>query len=266
MDSLSTLLSVKSQLTTLGLAQGQAVFVHASMKAIGPMVGGARVIVEALLDQVGSEGLVAMPGFSTDAYWPEDIDATALSATEAGRVELAVPGFDVAKSPTSGMGVIAETFRTWPGTVRSTHPSTSVCLNGLDAEKLVARHSLDWAMGPETPFGALYHRPNSKILLMGVGWNRCTALHTAETFAETRRTKTRRFKTGRLDSPWAETQDVADDLGRLFPAVGAALEATGRVTNGKLGHADCKFADFKDLVDFASEWINQANLESGERH
>ncbi|MEL6172173.1 MAG: AAC(3) family N-acetyltransferase, partial [Pseudomonadota bacterium] len=100
-----------------------------------------------------------------------------------------------------------------------------------------------------------------KVLLMGVGWNRCTALHTAESFAETKRLKTRRFKS---DGKWIETSDVADDLGRLFPEVGAAFERKGNVTAGNLGQALCKVADFRKLIDFASTWINAANLESGD--
>ena len=61
-------------------------------------------------------------------------------------------------------------------------------------------------------------------LLIGVGWNRCSALHAAETIAEHKRTKTRRFKSGPRE-PWVEAPDVADDNDRLFPLVGAAWEA-----------------------------------------
>ena len=103
-----------------------------------------------------------------------------------------------------------------------------------------------------------------KIILMGVGWNRCSALHTAESLATHRRIKTRRFKNGSFNESWIETPDVADDMNRIFPAVGAAFENTGAVSSGTIGNAPCKLCDFRSLVEFASGWINRANKQSGD--
>ena len=193
----------------LGVRKGDGLFVHASMKAIGYVVGGPRTIVEALLEAVGDTGLIGMPGFSTDAYFPPDIDTSDLSPRQIGQIEDAVPGFDVLTSPTSGVGILPETFRTWPGTERSDHPVVSICLNGLQAKEFLGDHSLAWATGPQSPLGKLRDRLSMKLLLIGVGWDRCTALHTAETLADHRRTKTRRLKVGGVDGEWVES-------GRMF--------------------------------------------------
>ncbi|MFW8594263.1 aminoglycoside N(3)-acetyltransferase [Cribrihabitans neustonicus] len=258
--------SLARDLRALGVAQGDGLFVHASARAIGPVVGGARCIVEALLETIGPDGLLGMPAFSSDAYLPPHFDSETLSRGEIAAIELAVPGFDPLRSPASGMGIIAETFRTWPGTVRSSHPAVSICLHGKDAAAYAEPHSPAWATGPETPLGRLAHRRKMKILLIGVGWNRCSALHTAETLAQYRRTKLRRFKTGPGNAAWIETPDVADDLGRLFPAAGAAFEAAGQVGRGTLGHAECRICPYGALVDFASGWIGESNRISGARH
>ncbi|MFW8633704.1 aminoglycoside N(3)-acetyltransferase [Cribrihabitans pelagius] len=258
--------SLARDLRAMGISPGDGLFVHASARAIGPAAGGARSIIKALLDSVGQNGLVGMPAFSLDAYFPSHVEADTLSTGEIAAIERAVPGFDPLRSPASGMGIIAETFRTWPGTVRSGHPAVSVCLNGRDAQSYAAPHSLAWATGQETPLGRLAHRKNMKLLLIGVGWNRCSALHTAETLARYRRTKLRRFKTGPGSAEWIETPDVADDLGRLFPAAGAAFEATGQVASGTLGQAVCKICPLGALVAFASGWISDANRDSGDRH
>jgi aminoglycoside 3-N-acetyltransferase len=236
------------------------------MGAIGTVIGGPRVVVEALLEVLGCTGLLAMPGFSTDAYFPPDLNKSAMSSTEVYTVEAAVPGFDSLVSPTAGMGIIAETFRTWPGTERSEHPTVSICINGNDAKDYTAEHSLEWATGKQTPLGKLIERNNMKVLLIGVGWNRCSALHTAETLAETRRTKVRRFKHGGFDGPWMQTPDVADDMDRLFPSVGAAFEQSGAVQIGSIGKAESRLCSFAQLVEFARKEINRANLESGDRH
>ena len=258
--------SLQSDLKNLGIQKGDGVFVHSSMSALGPTVGGPRVVVEALLTSVGEAGLVGMPGFSTDAYFPDWVDREVLTEQQVLQIEAAVPGFDMQTSPALANGILAETFRTWPVTQRSDHPSVSVCLNGANAGDYLRDHSLAWATVESSPVGRLRARASMKILLIGVGWNRCTLLHCAETLAEHRRTKIRRVKTGGRDGHWIECPDVADDLGRLFPAVGAAFEATGAVTVGKIGQAECRVCDYVPLLDFARDWINAANRESGDLH
>lgn len=261
----ATSVSVLADLERLGAAPGDGLFVHASMRAVGPTVGGARAVVEALLASVGPAGLLAAPGFSTDAVFPPFLELTSLAAEKTKEVEAAVLGHDPARSSASEMGAIAETLRTWPGTLRSRHPTTSVCLIGPDAETYAASHPDAWACGPDSPFGRLRDRPNMKMLLLGVGWNRCTALHTAETLAPTRRLRMRRFKTGPGAAPWIETPDTADDLGRLFPKVGAAFEETGAVTIGRVAGAEARLCGYAGLVAFAADWIDAANRASGDR-
>ncbi len=255
-----------ADLRRLGLGPGDGVWVHASMRSMGHVSGGAPTVIEALQEVVAEAGLVGMPGFSDDAYFPTNVDRSVLSDDEITRIEYEVTGFDLTTSPTSEMGVIAETFRTWPGTRRSTHATTSVCLNGPDAGDLITPHAEDWATGPASPFGRMRDRPGMKVLLIGVGWNRCTPLHTAEDYAKHKRTKMRRFKTGPGDAPWRQTPDVADDMGRLFPAAGAAFETTGAVALGQLGDAGVKLCGYDDLIRFAAPWISARNAESGDRH
>ena len=257
----STLLE---NLHSLGVRQGDGLFVHASMKAIGYVVGGTRTVVETLLEAVGDTGLIGMPGFSTDAYFPPDVDRSDLSLGEIARIEGAVPGFDNSTSPTSEIGILPETFRTWPGTQRSAHPVVSICLKGLQAKEFLGEHSLSWATGPQSPLGKLCDRQSMKILLIGVGWDRCSALHTSETLAVHRRTKMRRLKVGGVDGTWVESPDVADDLGRLFPKVGDAFEKTGSVSTGTFGKAHCRICNYRQLVEFGSELINEMNKESGD--
>lgn len=256
---------VAHHLRDMGLVSGDGVFVHASMRAIGPVDGGARGLISALFEVVGPRGLIGMPGFSDDAYPPADINREAMSQEKIAERERAVSGFDVARSPTSGMGVIAETFRTWPGTRRSAHPTSSVCLHGPDADQWLEPHAAAWATGASSPFGRLRARGDMKIVLLGVGWNRCTVLHTAETCAAHRRLKTRRFKSGPGAALWYETPDVADDLGRLFPLVGEAFEATGRASRGMIGSAPSLLCGYEDVVSFATQWIDAENARSGAR-
>lgn len=130
----------------------------------------------------------------------------------------------------------------------------------------IAPHDLPWALGPASPMGRLCARPQMKILLIGVGWNRCSVLHTAEIQAETRRTKVQRLLPGAQRTAWVEVPEVPCDLNRLFPRVGRDFEQTGAVTIGRLGEAECRLCGYAALVELATPCIDAANRESGERH
>lgn len=255
---------LRDDLIALGIGKGDGLFVHASMKAIGDVIGGPETVIDAFFDVIGDKGLIGMPGFSSNALFPGDVDQSGLTESEITQMEASVRGFDPSTTPTSEMGIIAETFRKWPGTKRSNHPVDSICLNGPNAEIYTQEHSLTWSTGEQSPLGKLCDRPSTKILLIGVGWNICTSFHTAETLAKHRRTKTQRFKLGGPEGSWVETQDVANDESRLFPSVGDALEKSGAVTTGKFGNAVCKVCDMRRLVDFATKWIDDANRRSGD--
>lgn len=244
-----------------GVRSGDGLFVHTALRQIGHVIGGQRGLIQALISVVGPTGLICMPGFSDDAYDPVEIFDLDVEPSSRDHIRRQVPGFDPGRSNVLQNGTVAEVFRSWPGVVRSPHPTSSVLLFGADARVLSEPHdAYGWATGPETPWGRLRTRENMKILLIGVGWNRCSALHAAESAAEFKRAVVRRFKLGTgPDAPWIEAPDVADDLDRLFPLVGAEWEKVGQVQFCKIGNAETKITDYRQLVEFASKWISEKN-------
>ena len=120
-------------LTKLGLEKGMKVMVHSSLPGIGYVDGGAHTVINVLLGIIGSEGLLIMPcppisGSTVEALTKKDV-------------------FDLKTTPCT-TGIICETFRKWPGVVRSYHPTHSIAAYGKDAKWLVKDHHLD-----DTPFG-----------------------------------------------------------------------------------------------------------------
>ncbi len=230
---------LRADLRALGVQPGAALVVHASLRRIGWVVGGAESVIEALMEVLTPEGILVMPTFTGQ-----------LSDPAAGH-------FDPLRTPSRDMGAIAETFRKLPGVTRSGHPAQSLAAWGRGAGDLVADHALDWPLGPDSPLGRLRER-GGQVLLIGVGHDRNSTLHLAETLARNRRTITRRVPVARGGGvDWVEIDDVADDRGRLFPALGAAFEASGPVRIGPIGQAEARLMSQRELVAFAVPWFEE---------
>jgi len=95
---------------------------HASVRAIGWIVGGPDTVLQALLDILTPEGTLMMyVGWEDSPYelaqWPEDRQRAYLEEC---------PPFDPARSRAyRKWGILTEYFRTWPGARRSDHPDAS---------------------------------------------------------------------------------------------------------------------------------------------
>lgn len=232
---------LRKDLTALGVERRMTLVVHSSLSSMGWVEGGAATVVSALLDAIGDSGTLVMPaatpqcscaGRPTDAQPP------------------AVPVFDPRTTPTT-MGAIPEAFRTWPGTQRSNHPLESICACGPAAAEITADHPLAFSEGPGGPWEKLY-RLDARILLIGVGFNRCTALHFAESLVDKRRvmmTSFARFEHGRCVR--VEVPNVADDNGTYFPLIGEQYLSAGDARAGKIGEAPSTLVPMRHLVDFA---------------
>ncbi len=160
-DSCQTRDSLAADMRALGVRSGQALLVHASMRSLGTVRGGAAEVVAALRDAVGPEGTLAVP---TGTAGNSDtsrlyLNRTAgLTAEQISRYKAAMPPFDPATTPSDGMGEIAEQVRTTPGAVRSAHPQSSFAALGPMASKLADGHALDCHHGESSPLARLYRR------------------------------------------------------------------------------------------------------------
>ena len=106
----------------MGMKEGSTVCIHSSMKEFYNYKGTARELIEKILNTLGPEGTLMMPAFPP-----------VKKAFEPGYV------FDKEKDPTEA-GYLAETFRRYPGVVRSINVRHSVCAIGKNAEFLCRDH------------------------------------------------------------------------------------------------------------------------------
>jgi len=164
-DARATRDKLADDLTALGVRRGGVLMVHSSLSALGWVHGGPETVIQALLEALGPEGTLLLPGLSWEL------------------VNETQPHFDVRRTGTC-VGAIPEHFRTRPGTLRSVHPSHSICGVGPMAAELLADHELD-----RTPVGE--HSPlrrlpdlGAQILFLGCGLRTNTTVHGAEELVE----------------------------------------------------------------------------------
>ncbi|HEV7188388.1 MAG TPA: AAC(3) family N-acetyltransferase [Blastococcus sp.] len=231
-----------------GVETGTHVVVHSSLSSLGPVRGGAATVVESLRRAVGADGTIVVPTFTPqtadpDPGWRGVPDAPVLSRRAA------VPVFT--PDLPSPMGAIAEAVRRLPDAVRSRHPQASVAAVGSAAQAIVADQPLSFALGPGSPFARLADL-DGRILLIGVGHNRNSFLHHAETFVPGRRLKLRRFPVlcdG--ERVWCETLDVGDDNDTHFPVVGEDFERYAGTTATTVAGARVVLLPARQFVPFA---------------
>ncbi|WRZ01432.1 AAC(3) family N-acetyltransferase [Streptomyces sp. NBC_00481] len=203
----------------LGLRAGDTVLVHSALSTVGPVSNGAETMVSALSEVLGPSGTLVM-------YTPTPDGARARTPSSA---PCTAPGF--------GVGVLAETVRARPAALHSAHPWSAFTALGAQADYITSDHSPDCSLGEESPLGRL-EKLSARVLLMGIGFEACTAFHLAEYRIPSR-----------LAAPPEGTDMHLDSS--PFAAVGAAFEATGAVRSGRVGHAHCRLFDFADAVAFA---------------
>ncbi len=151
---------LKSQLREMGLQGDETILIHSSMKAIGRVEGGADTVLDALMEFF-REGLLLLPAHT----WKT--------------VHETRPVFDMQSEPAC-VGILPNLFLRRKGVVRSAHPTHSMAGYGRNANAYLAGEEL--CTTPCTP-GGCYDRLRSmegKILLIGVGHERNTFIHSVE--------------------------------------------------------------------------------------
>jgi aminoglycoside 3-N-acetyltransferase len=248
----------------LGLEPGDAVMLHASVRAVGWVVGGPDTVIQAILDVIGPEGTLMMY-----VGWEE---APFLSiALEEGREEAYLeecPPFDPARSRANRKwSILTEYLRTWPGARRSDHPEASVVAVGAKAHWLTEDHPLDYPYGPGSPYAKLCEI-GGKVLLLGSPLNAITLLHYAETIARVPAKRIVRYKMPVLREGrrvWVEIEDIHTGGGIVegqpsegyFRDIVEGYLVAGRGRSGKVGAARSYLLNAAELVDFAVQWLER---------
>ena len=252
--------SVVRQLAALAIPSGTDLLVHCSMRRFGAVHGGPATVAAALRTLMGPKGTLVVPtqtpGNSTTSY-AFRAATRGMTAPELAQYEARMEGFDAASTPSLGMGRLAEYVRRQPGSVRSNHPQTSFCALGPSAAELMAVHDLDCHLGPRSPLGTLHDR-DAQVLLLGVGYEACTALHLAE-YLRDEPPPRRPYRCFVRDGDRRRQLDfLAPDLDdRDFGRLGEALHRQSFVASATVGHATAIAVPLRSAVSFAIGWMDE---------
>lgn len=151
---------LKKQLSDMGIVPSDSLLIHSSMKAIGPVDGGADTVIDSFLEYL-TDGLFMAPTHT----WAQ--------MNEEHNV------FDPAKEP-SCVGIISNLLLKRPDAVRSLHPTHSMAVCGKgNAEYIKGEET---CTTPCTPGGCWdrLRTIHAKILLIGVNHIRNTYIHSIE--------------------------------------------------------------------------------------
>jgi aminoglycoside 3-N-acetyltransferase len=243
-------------LTELALPADAAVIVHSSLSALGWVAGGAQAVVEALVQVLASAGTLVMPTQSTHLCDPRRWENPPVPESWWETIRRELPAYDPLLTPTVTMGAIVECFRHVPGVKRSAHPMVSFGALGPRAGEIVADHSLECGLGEGSPLARLYDL-DGFVVLVGVGFDRCTALHLAEFRASYSGKEWFEQASPLLINgtrEWVAYRELDGDTDD-FERLGTDFVASGKASERPLAGGRMTMMRIRDLVDFAVGWF-----------
>ena len=249
--------SLCEDLEGLGVCVGMLLNVHTAMSQIGWVAGGAQAVIDALLEVLGSTGTLMMPAHTGHLSDPGNWQAPPVPASWWPIIRARMTEFDPDRTPTRGMGTVAESFRSYPYVLRSAHPQVSFTARGDLAYEMTREHPLECMFGERSPMGRLYLE-QGHVLLIGVDHGNNSVIHLAEDRADFSGKKhhqegapilvdgTRRWEKFR---PLQVDEEDFAELGEAFG------RETDQEVRGSLGWGTARLMPARAIVDFATPWL-----------
>jgi aminoglycoside 3-N-acetyltransferase len=251
-----------TDLRKLGITEGDTIMLHASVKAIGWIVGGPDIVIHALLEVLGTYGTLMMYiGWEDSPYdlarWPKEMQQAYLAEC---------PPFDSARSRAyRKWSILTEYLRTWPGAFRSGNPEASCAAVGAKAKWITDNHPLQYGYGLGSPFAKLCEA-KGKVLLLGAPFDTITLLHYAEHIANVTNKGIVHYKMPILQDGqriWVEIEefdtcgDILRNAKEYFQTIPREYLSSGKGQSGRVGEAQSYLFDAADFVRFAVQWLEK---------
>lgn len=227
-------------LESFGIRRDDVVTIHSSLREVGPLEGGADGLIDALKDYL-CDGLLLIPTHT----WAV--------------VNAANPHFDV-RSTVPNIGTLSRVAAFRQDGVRSLHPTHSMAAFGENAREYIQGEEKSATPAPVGGALSRLYELNGKVLLVGVGHERNTYLHSIdERIDRPNRLSPKGFAVEITD--WDgnilrnedfrphRTEGISVGLSEYYRNYKHALDVTGAVQYGWLGNALTTCCDCRKMTD-----------------
>jgi aminoglycoside N3'-acetyltransferase len=232
-----TCAELADQLRALGVKQGGVLLVHTSFRAVRPIEGGPRGLIDALRKALGPAGTLVMPS------WTEDDDNP----------------FDPKSTPSaSDLGIVAQTFWRLPGVARSDHPFACAAI-GPRADFITSDPLPIPPHIPESPVGRV-HDLDGQVLLLGVGHDQNTTIHLAEILGGAPYRLPKHITVVEDGRPVRIDYGENDICGQRFALMHDWLREKNLQAEGKVGNAHARLMRARDIVSVGREHLQRDPL------
>ena len=219
------------QMRQMGLESTDTVLIHTSLRAVGPVEDGADGVIDAFCEYL-KDGLFIVPTHTWATVNKEN------------------PVYDV-RTAEPCIGTLPRVAVMRTDGVRTLHPTHSVWAHGKKAAEFISGE--EDAGSPGAP-GFCWDRladVGAKILLIGVGHNRNTFIHSVDERAQLPDRLGDAYEAVIIDHDGQEMRRMhrphrcsrTNDVSQFYPNFERPLIALGAQTMGRLGNADVRVVD-----------------------
>jgi aminoglycoside 3-N-acetyltransferase len=253
----------------LGVAAGDTVMVHASVRAVGPIAGGPDQIHLAIKDALTDRGTMVMYASCPDGY--DDVGRGVYPGSQERELLDKMPVFDARTARAArDNGTLVEFFRSYPDSLVNDHVARFVVW-GAQAAHLISEQPWDYAFGRGSALER-FVTLDGKILLIGCDHDQVTFLHYAEHILNVPGLRIAVFEVPVLDNGvrvWKEMKEI-DTSGagahpnwpdRFFAQIVNGYLAKTQNRGGRVGHAHCFLFDAKGLLELALDEMRSVALK-----
>lgn len=235
-----------------GIKPDDTVTIHCSLRAIRKIENGADGLIDAFCEYL-HDGLFIVPTHTWNKVWRES------------------PYYDV-RSTVPDIGTLAEVAAFRKDGVRSLHPTHSVAAFGKGAAEFVRGEEKCASPAPLGSCISRLYEAKGKVLLVGVGHERNTYLHSVdERLGIPDRLNPNPFEITIVDydgktvkSPPFHTHFTAASdrcVSEFYPNYKEAFEYSGAVTYSRLGNALVYVCDCRKMTDTCSSIWEKADRD-----
>ena len=260
---------LSADLRSLGVAPGDVVMAHASVRAVGEVAGGPDEIHLAIKDALTAEGTLLM--YAGCPRYVDEVGRGNLSLAEEAEILDKLPPFDpdTARSARDH-GILVEFLRTYPDAHVNRHVARFVAW-GKASSYLFSSQPWNYPFGHDSALDRLVAL-DGKILLLGSDHDTVTFLHYVEHIADIPGRRVARFKVPIIEGGvrvWRETEEFdtsgdgvhANWPDRFFARIVDGFLSASQNPGGPVGDAWCHLLPVRGLLQFARPIMERVALD-----